>query len=78
MTHYLLENDLFHQEVFRNDDFSIECDYTEIFPQYYVYDIKRGKLAGMTNARNYMGICRMIWNDYKKMNNYGNKGTELV
>lgn len=59
--------DLFHQVVFQDEDFKIECDYTGIFPQYFVYDIHNDNLCGMTNASYFMGSCRIIMNEYKKM-----------
>lgn len=58
--------DLFHQQVYRNMDFTIEADYTMQYPQYYVYCSRTGKLVGTTNANNFMGICRMIMNEYRR------------
>ena len=58
--------DLFHQPVYSNLDFTIEADYTGQWPQYYVYDSRSGELCGTTNAGNFMGVCRIIMNEYKK------------
>ena len=58
-------HDLFHQQVYKNLDFTIEADYTAIFPQYLVYDSRNGRLVGQTNANNFMGVCRIIMNEYK-------------
>ena len=60
--------DLFHQPVYRNIDFTIEADYTGEWPQYYVYDSRTGELCGTTNADCFMGVCRIIMNEYKKRN----------
>lgn len=57
--------DLFHQPVYRNIDFTIEADYTGVFPQYYVYDSRNGSLVGITNCTNFMGVCRIIMNEYR-------------
>jgi hypothetical protein len=51
--------------VYKNLDFTIEADYTQIFPQYLVYDSRNGRLVGQTNANNFMGVCRIIMNEYK-------------
>lgn len=59
-------HDLFHQEVYRNLDFTIEADYMGQFPQYYVYETKTEKLVGTTNANCFMGTCRIIMNEYRK------------
>ena len=63
-----MTHDLFHQQVYRNLDFTIEADYTMQFPQYYVYCSRTGTLVGTTNADNFMGVCRIIMNEYKKRN----------
>ena len=62
-------HDLFHQQVYKNIDFTIEADYTMEFPQYLVYDSRNGQLIGQTNANNYMGVCRIIMNEYKARDN---------
>jgi hypothetical protein len=62
-------HDLFHQQVYKNLDFTIEADYTAVFPQYMVYDSRNGRLVGQTNANNFMGVCRIIMNEYKTRNN---------
>ena len=60
-----MTHDLFHQEVYRNMDFTIEADYTAMFPQYMVYDTRKGVLVGQTNA------CNFIGNRNKKYNRAG-------
>ena len=67
-------HDLFHQQVYKNLDFTIEADYTAVFPQYMVYDSRNGRLVGQTNANNFMGVCRIIMNEYKARN-HGTAGT---
>ena len=67
-------HDLFHQQVYKNLDFTIEADYTAVFPQYMVYDSRNGRLVRQTNANNFMGVCRIIMNEYKTRNN-GTAGT---
>ena len=66
-------HDLFHQQVYKNLDFTIEADYTAVFPQYMVYDSRNGRLVGQTNANNFMGVCRIIMNEYKERN-HGTSG----
>jgi hypothetical protein len=66
-------HDLFHQQVYKNLDFTIEADYTAVFPQYMVYDSRNGRLVGQTNANNFMGVCRIIMNEYKTRN-HGTSG----
>jgi hypothetical protein len=66
-------HDLFHQQVYKNLDFTIEADYTAVFPQYMVYDSRNGRLVGQTNANNFMGVCRIIMNEYK-LRNHGTSG----
>jgi hypothetical protein len=61
-------HDLFHQQVYKNLDFTIEADYTAVFPQYMVYDSHNGRLVGQTNANNFMGVCRIIMNEYRRRN----------
>lgn len=61
--------DLFHQRVYQNLDFTIEVSHWDVHPQYYVYDTRNGKLCGTTNATDFMGVCRIIMNEYKKRNN---------
>lgn len=61
-----MTHDLFHQEVYRNMDFTIEADYTAMFPQYMVYDTRKGVLVGQTNACNFAGVCRIIMNEYRR------------
>lgn len=59
--------DLFHQLVYQDDEFFIEADHTHIFPTYYVCSKNTGKIIGSTNASNYMGVCRELMNDYRKL-----------
>ena len=66
-------HDLFHQQVYKNLDFTIEADYTAVFPQYMVYDSRNGRLVGQTNANNFMGVCRIIMNEYKARNEQLNR-----
>ena len=61
-------HDLFHQQVYKNIDFTIEADYTAVFPLYMVYDSRNGRLVGQTNANNFMGVCRIIMNEYRRRN----------
>lgn len=76
-------HDLFHEMVYRNVDFTIEKDSEHWdFPQYYVYDSKTGELIGTTNADYFMGVCRIIINEYKKRTRieqeYGTKDTACL
>lgn len=70
--------DLFHQLVYQDDEFFIEEDYTHIFPTYYVYSKNTGKIIGSTNASNYMGVCRELMNDYRKLTVLKKDGKENI
>lgn len=58
--------DLFHQVVYKDSDYTVVADHTEMFPSYNVYVNKTGKWIGGTNGQYYMGSIRAIMNWYNK------------
>jgi hypothetical protein len=58
--------DLFNQPVWNDGEYMVIANFTEVWPQYYVYELRTGQAIGTTNATNYMGTCRMIINDFNR------------
>ena len=58
--------DIFNQPVWNDGEYMVIANFTEVWPQYYVYELRTCQMIGTTNATNYMGTCRMIINEYKR------------
>ena len=62
--------DLFHQLVYEDRGYYAIADYTDIFPNYDVYEKGSEDWIGCTNCSNYMPQIRLI---VKNRMNYGRK-----
>lgn len=63
--------DLFHQLVYEDRGYYAIADYTDIFPNYDVYEKGSEDWIGCTNCNNYMPQIRLI---VKNRMNYERKG----
>ena len=63
-------SDLFHQVVYKDSNYTVVADHTEMFPSYHVYVNKTGKWIGCTSA--YYYVMAIIKRYNKLYMRYGN------